>query len=338
MNMKTNQPSSPPDPFAGFFGSLLLAFLASNMLASMTAELAFQHLALATSDIWKANLSAGFFVGFVLADPVGMLILKSPLKRAATKFVVGFLIGILMQVMVVMPLAGDGLSRYLLLIFAALLLPVLYCIDKLRIYLEARQIIIGDILARHGLRIMSWSDRGLIVTIMVFSFAVLWFFGSELRHVLIALAVILASTTIYVAFARPEEPIEDQWFYLGYESADQAPLQIQAITRLKQIARNLMPGAVLLGGITRIAAEVLLQVFPNMSVGVGGLVQLVNTLAMLVASGLGLVLFGMLCALGFGLGVITLLGKIGNWPGYRMKECNLRLIRVMCFRPFTWRR
>lgn len=330
--MNTTRNSHEADPFAGFLASIALALLASNMLAAYATDLILLLFSLADPDIWKTNIAAGFFVGVVLADPVGFLIHKRPVKMALAKLLFGFFLGIAVQITFVMPLAGEAMSRFVFLILATLLLPVLFVIESYKDYLNARGISFGEVVAKQSLRVMNLPDRLLIVVTMAASFFAFWQYGNDVETAMIVIGSVLAVTTLFVAFFKTEPEPEEDWAIAAIEPSETASPEKRAIERAKELIVNVLPGAIILGGIMRIAVDVLLHVYPDVTLNTADPAEMAQTFGVVSAIGLGVVVFGMLAVLGFSLVSVLLIGRVGNWTTFRIRARCLQLIDVFCFR------
>jgi len=320
------------DPFAGFFASVVLALLASNTVAGLVVALVFKHIPFLTPEMWKTHIAAGLFVGIVLTDPVGTLIQNRPWARALTKFGLGFCIGVLLQILIVMPLAGGGMSKFVFLILAVLLLPIMFCYESYKEYMRARGLILSEVVARHSLHVMSLPKRLLIVIIMAISFGLFWVYGTDIASSLAAMGLVLVATTLTVAFGNPVQEQEDPWIFLG-DDPEEMSWEHLAMERFREISLSMLPGAVLLGGVTRMSVDVLLQVYPNIAGAISNPDAQLQTFGIVAVSGLGVILFGMMAVLGFGLGTLILIGRVGKWNRNYLRERCLRLVKVLFFRP-----
>jgi len=330
--MKATQPKKATDPFTGFLASIALALLSSNMLAGYAVDMVGRLTVLSTPEIWKINGAAGFFVGVVLADPVGMLIQKRPVGLAIVKFILGFTLGMTIQTTFVMPLAGEGMSRYVFLILAALLLPILFVIESYKEYIRAHQISPGELIAKPVLRILNLPDRILFVFTMLISFAGFWCFGNDIRDVLVVIGSVLIGTALFVAFVKIESVPDLPWYYGEEDNPRTITLEEQAIGRLNLMFSTMLPGAVVLGGVMRIAVDVLLHIYPNIAYSTADPAETARVFGIVAASGLGFIVFGMLIALGFSLIWLLLIGRVGNWTTKRIRSRCLRLANIICFR------
>ncbi len=327
---KTSTPRTA-DPLTGYFSSVMLALLVSHTLASLIVDFAAAHIYLPSVEIWRYNTASGLFLGLVLADPVGAIIDRVPLRNVLIKFVLGFALGVIIQVALVTPFAGEGLSRFLFLFIATILVPVIIFISRLKITLAMRGTDLATEASLHALRVLGLSDRALIILLMVSTFAGFWLLSPDLQTTILCMAAVLAGTTLYVIFVHVDE--EDPWDGLLPEDTVPVPATQAVRERLAYLGATIFPGAVLLGAAMHLALAVLLDLFPNVMSGFVGPVDTVRTLIIVAATGLGLVFFGMLAALGFGLAFVLLVGRAANWTKTTIRERCLRLVKVMCFRP-----
>ncbi|MGB5556615.1 MAG: hypothetical protein WBN04_01245 [Paracoccaceae bacterium] len=329
-------PQTPPktaDPLTGYFSSVMLALLISHTLASTLVDFAAGHFYLPLAELWRYNVASGLFLGLVLADPVGAIINRVPLRNVLVKFVLGFAAGVIIQVSLVTPLAGGGLSRFVFLFIATMLMPVFYSLNRMHAHLAANGSDVATEIAHYSLWIMGWPDRALIIVTMVLSFGGFWLFSPDLQTTIIFMGAILAATTLYVIYVRIEE--ENPWLDMLPEDAEQLAITRIARQRLAHLTATVLPGAFLLGAAMHVALNVLLTLFPNIASELVGPVETLRTVGIVAATGLGIVFFGMLSALGFGLALVLLIGRIGHWTQSLIRDRCLRLIKVMCFRPIN---
>ena len=311
----------------------MLALLLSHTLASLLVDFVAGYIYLPGVDLWRYNVASGLFLGLVLADPVGAIIGRVPLRNVLVMFVLGFALGVIIQITLVKPLAGDGLSRFVFLIIATLFVPVIYSLHRLRTYLSARGTDISSEVAYYGLRVMGLPDRMLIVLIMVLSFLGFWLFSPDPQTTIICMSAVLAATTLYVVYVQVED--EDPWLDILSKDGDTVTITQIASERLAYLIATVLPGAFLLGATMHVALLVLLSLFPNIAAQLIGPVETAQTISIVAATGLGIVFFGMLAALGFGLALVLLIGRLGNWTQTTVRDRCLRLIKVMCFRPIN---
>ena len=309
----------------------MLALLISHTAASELVDFVAGLIYLPTVEIWRYNIASGLFLGLVMADPVGAIINRVQLVNVVVKFVLGFALGVIIQVSMVTPFAGGGMSRFLFLFIATLLVPVFYGLNKLKIYLAGNGTDITTEAAHISLWIMGWHDRLLIVAVMALSFLGFWLIAPEVQTTIICMAVVLVATTLYVIYVEVEE--ENPWLELLPEDAEQVAVTRIARKRFGYLAATVFPGAILLGAAMYVALQVLLVLFPNIASQLVGPVQTLRTIGIIAATGLGIVFFGMLSALGFGLAFVLLIGRVGNWTKSLVRDRCVRLVKVMCFRP-----
>ncbi len=321
----------PHDPLSGYFTSVMLALLVSHAAASVLVDPAAQYFDMRLIDMWRNNTASGLFLGLVIADPVGAVIARRSWQSALMKFALGCVLGVILEITLVTPYAGQGMSRFVFLFIATLLVPVIYGLHRLQLYLRRHDTDLQTEIARIGLWIMGWADRALIVVIMVTSFAGFWLYSPEPRTTIVCMALVLLITTLYVIYAKVEE--EDSWLALLPEEVGGRELTELAWDRLAYLANTLFPGALLLGAAMHLSVLLLLIIFPNIAAELTEPVDAIKAAAIIGATGLGIVFFSLLSALGFGLGLILAIGRISQWSQFRTRDRCLRLIRVMCFRP-----
>ena len=136
VNMTNDFTAPSQDEYTGYFASIILALLGSTMLASLVTPYFVGWFNLQNSDTWFNNITAGFFAAVVCANPVGLLIARNSIWRAGAKFLIGFLGGFLLQMTIIQPLAGAGVSRFIFLILAVMVLPIMYLASQISDYLE----------------------------------------------------------------------------------------------------------------------------------------------------------------------------------------------------------
>lgn len=331
--MSTKKTHEKADPLAGYFSSVMLALLISHIAGSVLIDFVARFINLSAIEIWRYNTASGLFLGLVMADPVGAIISRVPWRNVLIKFLFGFAIGVVIQVTLVTPFAGGGLSRFIFLFIATLLVPVIYSLNRLQSHLATHGSDIETELAHYALWLMYWPDRLLIVGIMVLSFAGFWLWSPNANTTIICMAGVLAATTFYVIRVHVEE--EDPWLDLLPEDAEETAATQVAWERFSYLAATVFPGAFLLGAAMHVALNVLLVLFPNIAAQLVGPAEALRTVSIVAATGLGIVFFGMLAALGFGLAFVLLIGRIGKWSQAAVRDRCLRLIKVMCFRPIN---
>lgn len=330
--MNYEPPKTTSDIGAGLSVSILLALLLCTVMSEFLVELAAGLFHLTALDIWKGNIAAGLFLGIVIADPVGTYVRKSPPLHAVIRFGVGLIAGIFVQIAIVTPMAGGGMSRFVFLIFALFLVPLMFATHRVREYMDHNNIILKEEFSRPALWVMDLPVRLLIVGTMLISFTAFWKLGQSIQDTLHAMAIILVITTIYVTRISLEGPEVDPWEEHEAEPIGSSDSQV-AKGKFLQLLATFLPGAVLLGGVMRLAVEVVIDLYPNIGQNLNGPVEMLQSLGLIAISGLAVVLFGMLGALGFGFVSLLIIGRFANWNTDYIKECCVRLIKVMCFRP-----
>ncbi len=331
------------DPFTGYFASVAVALIASVWLAGALVEQVSNLLSAPLGGTWRINIGAGLFLGTAFANPVGALIAKAHLRRSLGRFGIGFVVGFAVQWAIFTPYAGAGMSNYLFLLLAGLAVPTAILTDKMRRFLRARDINLGDRLIGAALGILNLPERLLFITLMGASFALFWRYAQTPTQLVLALGAVLVVVTTATALRAnaddfgedPEDAEHRAWLDLVPEDdLDHGP-GAQLLERLKHLLGGLLPGAVLFGGMTRLAVEYLIAVYPNLHASLSGPQASVQTVAIVAATGLAAVFFGMMAALGVALSVLRLIGRARQWSPAHLRESSVRLIRVMYFRPMT---
>lgn len=328
------------DPFLGYFMSVAVALLASGWLAGLISGPVAELSDYFSPKSWRANIAAGLFVGIVCANPVGTILARGSAVRSALRLVLGLGIGLAAQVVVIAPFAGDGMSHFLFLMLAVLAAPALLCARRILDVLGRRKIVPKDALADVALRLLRLPDRIMFIILMSASFTVLWRFSLDPGGVLIVLGAALAVITGWVAFAvrkTPDAPDAAQqsmnaWLDLDPEQAVDPSLSEVAAATVKRLARIVLPGAVFLGGVTYLSAVAVLHLNPGMTIASGDPFAALSTLGAVAASGLGLILFGMLALLAFSLSLLFFIGRVRSWSASQFRRHGKILVSMMHFR------
>ena len=329
--MTSEEHNTSPDLFSGYFASILLALLVSHLLSGLTITQIAPWFNLENEMAWSHNLAAGFFVGLVFADPVGVLLSRKPVFRALGKLVFGFVVGVLLQAAVVMPIAGEGMARFVFLIFMMVLLPFVFWLNNLTAYLTNRGIVPSEIVASKALKVMSLSDRALIIALMVLTFVGLVAFGATLQTTATFMTTVMVMSVLYVSYFQAPEEDTNPWFYPAQEEVKSIP--VQAWERFRSVAASLAPGALILGATMRLVYQALLGLYSSLAVSGPGAMPMIETSGMLLLSALGMMLMASVTVLAMGLVVLILLAKVSSWKDIRTKEGCIRLIKIMSFRP-----
>jgi hypothetical protein len=339
--MNAARQNHTPDPFTGYFASVAVALIASVWLAGVLVEQVSNLLSAPLGGDWRINIGAGLFLGTAFANPVGAALAKAHLRRALSRFAIGFAAGFALQMAIFTPYAGAGMSNYLFLLLAVLAVPTAIMAEKARRFFQARDIRIGDRLVGAAWRLVTLPERVLFIALMMASFALFWRFAATPTQGALALAAVLALVTGTIALrANPDDFGEDPeeaeyraWLDLEPEDViDQSPAR-RLFERLKSLLGGVLPGAVLFGGMTRLAVEYLVVLYPNLHASLAGPEASVQTVAVVAATGLAAVFFGMMAALAAALTVMQLIGRARQWSPAHLRENSVRLIRVMYFRP-----
>ncbi len=333
-------PETPQnDPLAGYFASVVFGLLASSMLADFMVDTLVRFFPNIDVTAWRVNLAAGYFIGIAFANPVGAYLTGSGRRRSAIRMVIGFIGGVAIQKFILSPVAGTGMSHFMLLLVAGIAVPGILMVGWLRQFLDKRGILPADQLATGVLRILSWPDRLLFVLLMGTSFTLFWRLSATPSQVMMILAAVLIMLTFWVTMRQvpelldidPEEAERRAW--LDLEPEPNASLVSVAKARINNMARTLLPGAILFGGVMRLAVEFLLIVYPSLNIDFADPIAAAKSIAIVAASGLAVVFFGMMAALGFGLFIIQMIGRKKGWSQGRLRENYVHMIRAMYFRP-----
>jgi hypothetical protein len=340
------QENSQTGPVFGYFASIAVAFLASGWIAGMVSGPVAGMSDYFSPASWRATIAAGLFVGIVFANPVGAFVARtsafsSSLVKSVLRFFLGLGVGIAMQVIVVAPFAGNGMSHFLFLMLAMLAVPALLCVRKAQAFLTGR----GFAPARALARMVSWMldlpDRIVFIILMSGSFTVFWRYAIDPYHLMIGLGAALALLTCWVAFGlRKPQPalnssqsVQDVWLDLDPEEVAEPSVSQKASATVKRLVRVVLPGAVLLGGVTRLVADVMLRLYPDLAMTARDPVAALRTLGLVATSGLGLILLSMLALLGFSLTLLFVIGRVQSWSARTYRRHGKILVSMMHFRP-----
>ncbi len=328
------------DPIVGYFASVVVAFLASGWIAGLIFEFVAENSIYFSPEGWRASIAAGLFMGIVFANPVGVFIAKTSIVGSALRLIMGIGVGMAAQVAIIAPFAGDGMSHFLILMLAVLAVPALLFTRKVLRLLFGRDIEATEVIMGMSLWVLNLPDRIMFIVLMSASFTVFWRHAIDAYDLMIALAVSLTLFTGWVGFGlrkAPETPDSSQlalnvWLDLDpEETAEQAPAE-KAAVKVKRLVRIILPGAVLLGGVTRLSADVVLRIYPNISLDSSDPVAALRTLATVAASGLGLIFFGMLALLAFSLSLLFFIGRVRSWSACQFRQHSKILFSMMHFR------
>ncbi len=330
------------DPFVGYFASVALALVASGWMAGMIVDLFSAASSLSLSVEWRVNIGAGLFLGITFSNIVGATIARSHFRRAGIRFAIGFVLGVVTQFAIFTPFAGHGMSNFLFLLLAGSMVPVVLMVDQIRVFLDKNDIVPAESLANMVIRVLSWPTRFLFVLMMGITFALFWAYASNIGQVLTVLAGVLLMLTLSVSLREVEEEDENEnpeelerriWLALVPEDVVYVGVVDQAAGMLRNLLLNLMPAAVLFGGMIRLAIEFLRVVYPNIQANFSDPLSLMQTAGVVAVSGLAVVFFGMMTALGICLMVLRIIGYVKNWSYGHRRENYVHLIRLMYFRP-----
>lgn len=339
--MKTDKTINRNDIYLGYFAGVVLALLTSGWLADVFVTQLVKVVALEDANVWRVNIAAGLFFGVSFANPAGILISKTPVKRSLKFLSAGFIFGVVAQSIFFTPIAGAGMSNFLRLLTVGSVVPLSMLANQANNLLRAHGIEPKDAIAERVLAFMQWPDRVLFILLMGVSFAVFWRFTVTTEQVLVALGSVLTVMTVAIALRRPTNDDDDQdvrpdfqaWLDLEPEEPGAISLSENAMKEVRRLVGSMLPGAVLFGGMTRLAVDVLVRVYPNLQANLNDPDRLWQTLGIVAASGLGLVFFGILISLGFSLMLLQLIGRVRNWTNVHLRENCFYLLRTLYFRP-----
>ena len=328
------------DPNVGYFASVMVAFLASGWIAGLIIDLVAANSIYFSPEGWRANIAAGLFVGIVFANPVGVFIAKASIVGAALRLIIGICAGMAAQVAIIAPIAGDRMSHFLFLVLAGLAVPAFLVTRNVLRVLFGRNIEPTQVIKRMSLWVLNLPDRIMFIVLMSASFTVFWRHEIDAYDLMIALAVSLALFTGWVGFGlrkAPETPESSQmelneWLDLDQEKTAEQAATEKTAAAVKRLVRIILPGAVLLGAVTRLSADVLLRIYPNISLDSSDPVATLRTLGTVAASGLGLIFFGMLALLAFCLSILYFIGRVRSWSAPQFRQHSKILISMMHFR------
>lgn len=327
------------DPFVGYFASVALALLGSGWMAGLIVAPISAHMSEQITQGLTVSIAAGLFLAVAFSNLIGTIIRRASLRAAFIRFVLGFVLGWFIQVSVFTPMAGHGMSNFLFLLVAGAAVPVVYLAQHLRVFLNSHGFAAGDTFLQMVLRAFGLSDRAIFVSLMAVSSILFWLFAKNTNELLLGLAAVLAILVTSVSLRKgkvnfeddPEEAEFQAW--LDLEPEEEPGPTDQAISRFKHVVQVLLPGAVMFGGMIRLAVEFLLYVFPDIHANFAAPMQTAQTIGIIAASGLAVIFFGMLTALGFGLASLQILGRIRNWTPAHLRDKCFYLVRLMYFRP-----
>ena len=189
-------------------------------------------------------------------------------------------------------------------------------------------------------RVLKSSDRLLFVGMMVLSFLMFWAVSANVVQVTVVIATILVGLVTYVARREVDCDYEDDpedaeylaWLALDPEIPVEDTKQ-DALDRVKRITFTLLPGAILFGGMTRLAQKFLGQIYPNLRMDMSQPLEALQNMGIVAVSGLAAVFFGMMAALGLCILILRLVGAVRNWSAAHLRENYVYLTRLMYFRP-----
>ncbi len=329
------------EPFAGYFASVAFALIISGWLAGAIFQFLTGFLALPLSAEWRVNLGAAIFLGLSFANPVGVATVKSSLRRAVLRFSAGCVAGLLTQVSLFTPLAGERLSTYLFLVLSALMVPLVVTTGWVREQLAARGIRPGEALIGVALRLVQLDNRLLYILFMAASFGLFLLLADGMVQSALGVGAVLAIITLLVALTDAANDFDDDpddaelraWLELVPEDEPELAPSARLSKRLVDLAWTMLPGAVLFGAMTRLAVDFIHLVYPSLQTGLAGQTSSVATVAIVGVSGLAFVFFGMMAAFGFSLVILRAIARARHWAPAHLQVLSVRLARLMYFHP-----
>jgi len=338
--MTTTNDTKNKDLYTGFIASVVLALIGSGWLADGIVFPFSGFLSEASVALWHGNLAAGLFFAIAIADPAGTLINKSSPRRMLARFAGGFVFGIMAYLLIFAPLAGAGMSTFLQLILVVLYIPF-----------RALAAVVGDALADRAagpadrfasalLFVARWPDRFLFIMFMSISFVAFWAYTPSLQTTLTVLIVWLTLlTTAIAARTYTEDKVSAKeadfqaWLALDGEGSTAEKPMTRAMEELGKIVRVVIPGAVLLGGMTCFAVQALMSLYPDIAVNLADPDQMARAIGIISVSILAIVFGGMLTGLVFGLILLQITATLRHWSDSHHRENCFHLLRAMRFRP-----
>lgn len=341
METKKTSSHNSSDRLFVYFAGVILALLSSPWIAQFAFEQLSRMIPLPTTTNLQTNVSSALFFGISFANPFGTAVYRLPIKRSLAWLCIGLVFGYVSQHYYFTPLAGEDLSTFLHLLLVAVVPTLVMGYEKLELALDAQGIDLKVGIAERVFAFTQWPDRVLFILLMGFSFAIFWRLTNSTQDILIALATVLTVLTIGIAARKWEiEEAEDDFSpdfqaWLDLEPEEQPSLDVvaSAKTELLRLARTILPGAILFGGMTRLAVELLPWFYPNLRASLNNPDEMWQTLGIIAASGLGLVFFGIIASLGFSLVLLQLIARLGNWSQMHLRESCYQLLRTLYFRP-----
>ena len=332
--------SQKPENHSGYYLSVVLGLLLSGWIASVFSTVLSQFTSLQSVEMWRANMAGGIFLGFIAANPVGAAIAKASITRVMVQFSLGFAAGVIVQNYVFVPIAGIAMSNYLFLLVAALAIPLSWATDIISSRLKGMGFAPRKWFVDCVLVALRQSDRLLFVLLMGLSFYLFWSFAVPLVLVLLVIGVVMAGLMVHVSNREadcdfsdhPDDIAHQTWLEMDPDDTIETPFDFSK-GRLKTISLTLLPGAVLFGGMLRLAVDFLMLVYPNLHIDFDQPAIAIQNTGMAVASGLAVVFFGMMAVLGICVLILRMIGILNHWSSGRFKENYMLLIRLMYFRP-----
>lgn len=329
------------DLLVGYFASVAVALVVSSFLAGALADQLVRFSPAYATPIWHSALAAGLFIAISYCNPVGTYISKGSLSRAVLRLGIGFVAGLALQILFIAPVAGTGMSQIILLLVAGLAVPVAAMFRQIRTLIQGQELVPTERVSNTLLRVVSWPDRIQFVVLMGISFFLFWRFAETPNQIMWVLAGVLIALTLWVTMRQvpdmyagtdPEEAERRAWLELDPVDDTSGPVGA-IVNRLKTLGHRVLPGAILFAGVTRLAVDFLLVVYPDLSIDIADPVAAAQSIGIVAASGLGVIFFGMMAALGFCLLLTQLIGRIKGWSAAHLRENYVQLIRAMYFRP-----
>lgn len=158
---------------------------------------------------------------------------------------------------------------------------------------------------------------------------------------MMVLGAVLITLTLWVTMRQVPELLgedsekADRLVWLALEPDAESTLTETAIARVKYLVQAILPGAILFGGVMRLAVEFLAIIYPDLNIDFADPAAAAQSIALMLATGLAVIVFGMVAALGFCLFVIQMIGQYKGWSKGHLRENYLQMIRAMYFRPLN---
>lgn len=323
--------------YLGYFATILVALIASTVvgralapiLAAMGGDgLDMQGLA--------ATLSTGLFFAICVANPVGYVIRRHPLRFLPLRAVLGFAAGIAIHITVIEPYVGVGLTRITLLLIASAGVPAMVLRDGVDAYLRTHGSSLPDQGAALILRVARWPDRYLFVILTTASLGLFAQIAATVHLAAIGVGAALVVLTVVVALRSAGEGGTakgglEEWLRLIPEpvAAKSDPLT-EAADEARRMFNAIAPGAVFFGGLIWLAVKVMPLLRPALGLDAGAMT--VETGWQIALIGLGLIALGLLVAVGLGIVLLHVIGHYARWTRARLREASLWMLKSVALR------